>query len=363
MFQNTTSEGIPTVLPRRPAFTLRKTALLLLGISIVSGCATTTRQGGWLSVAEQNTQEGYEQFIKEYPDSEEAGEAKKRIEDPDYAFLVTCRIGTQKAFEGFLVSYPSSDYAPIGSSYLEFLRETKSGDLKSYKRFVSQHPDHPFVALAKMSIPVLWLKETGKKIGVDVKINGLINKGLLGGGYGDAEKTRQKVFGTLKKELENEGVQTVLLDDLESSRVTAEGVKVVVIADYSESKTPPTPAPIAYRPTDSAIANALYWDSGQTLADLLFNAPQKRILITVKGVDNGVEYYSGLRSLSSSVSRVNMNRNEALKAMDNHPSPAYAMVVLQEPNLSEPEEGRTDEELLKQLGRADRSSVAQLPSK
>ena len=75
----------------------------------------------------------------------------------------------------------------------------------------------------------------------------------------------------------------------------------------------------------------------------------------IQGVDNGVEYYFGLRNLSSSVGRVNMNRVEALKAVGNHPSPAYAMAALQDPNLSESKEGRTDEEFLKQLGRSDNS--------
>lgn len=319
-------------------------AVLALIASLV-GCATV--QNRWSIVTSQNTREGYQRFIQEYPESEEAREARKRIEDLEYAFLATCRIGTQKAFEGFLTSYPPSHYASIARAYVEFLKETKADDFKSYKRFIDQHPDHPFVALAKVSMPVLWLKEKGGKVGVVVNVNGLTNKGLLGGGYGDAEKTRQRVWRTFERELQQEGIQAVLLDGLESGKIAEEGVKEVVIADYSESQPPPTSAPIAYRPTDSAIANALYWDSAQTLANLIYHPAIETVSITVKGLKDRIEYYSGFRSLSSSVGRV--DTGEALRAISNYPSPAYAMIALKEARLVEADKKGVDEEFLKQL--------------
>jgi hypothetical protein len=327
---------------------------------LVAGCATTTTKSGWLSVADQNTRESYEKFVKEYPDNENADEARKRIEDQDYAFLVTCRIGTQKAFEGFLASYPLSDYAPIAGAYVEFLRETRSGNLAGYKKFVIQHPDHPFVALAKVSIPALWLKETGEKVGVVVNVNERIDKGLLGGRYGDAEKMRQKVWQTLEKELEQEGIQAVLLDGLESSKITEDGVKEVVIADYSESQPPETPPPMS-GPYDSPLANAFHWSAANTLSKLIHTSAVKTVLITVRGVNNGVEYYSGFRSLSSSIGSV--NRGEALKTLGDHAIFAETMVALKDSVVgsSELKERKPDEELLKQLKLVNGVSFARRP--
>jgi len=42
MFQSTTSEGTPGAISRHPAFALNKASLLLLGTSLLSGCATAT---------------------------------------------------------------------------------------------------------------------------------------------------------------------------------------------------------------------------------------------------------------------------------------------------------------------------------
>lgn len=314
---------------------------------LASGCATTTVRGSWLSVANENTREAYERFIEKYPNAEEAQEARKRIGDPDYAFLATCRIGTHKAFEGFLGSYPSTSYGSAARAYLEFLKETRPGDLKSYKQFAVRHPNHPFAALAKVSVPVLWLKETGRKIGVIVNIGELTdNKGILGGGYGDAEKTRQRVSEALKKDLENEGVVAVLLDDLQSDRVTKEAIGAIIVTNYSESQPPPTPPPITAGPYTSPLANALHWSAVESLSNLIWNPAVQVVSISVKGVNDEVEYYSGFHSLSSSKGSV--NKAEALKAIGNYSGSAGAMVALQEVRLSSPEE-KTDEELLEQL--------------
>lgn len=339
--------------------TISKAALLLLGTALFAGCATA--QSRWPSVIYQNTRTGYEQFVRQYPGTAEANEAKRRFEDPDYAFLATCRIpgDRQRAFEGFLASHPSSDYAPVSRAYLEFLKETGNYDLDSYKRFAARHPAHPFAPLARVRLPVLWLKETGRKAGLAVKVSGLIHRGILRGGYGDAEKIRLKTTEALKKELESEGLKVVLLDDPESDRVSKEGIGAIILADYSESKPPPTSAPIAYRPTSSAIANALYWDSGQTLANLFSVTPVETLSISVKGVNDGVEYFSNFRTLSTPTGRV--NQVAALQSIGSYSSPAGAMAALQQPDLIKPEERKTDEELLKQLKRTDGVSVARRP--
>ncbi len=243
--------------------------LACVAVLLASGCAATvTAQGRWFSITDRNTQEGYEDFIRAYPDSEEASEAKKRIGNPDYAFLATCGIGTQKAFEGFLTSYPLSDYSLVARAYVEFLQETRTRDLKSYKRFISQHPHNPFASLAQVSLPIFWLKEMNQKVGVVVNIHGLTNKGLLGGGYKDPEKTRQGVWATFQGEMEKEGIQAILLDGLKSERITEGGIKEVVIVDYSEVEAPENPPPIA-GPYDSPVANAFHWQAVHALSNLL----------------------------------------------------------------------------------------------
>jgi tetratricopeptide (TPR) repeat protein len=54
----------------------------------------------WNEATAQNTQQSYEKFIKKYPQSNLAVEAKQRNSNPDYAFLVTCHLRSEKAVQG-----------------------------------------------------------------------------------------------------------------------------------------------------------------------------------------------------------------------------------------------------------------------
>jgi len=320
-------------------------ALLAVCCVFFSGCATM--YGSWNSVTTQNTRDGYEKFIKEYPNSEFTKEAQKRIDDPDYAFLTTCCIGTQQALEGYLASYPSSDYESMGRAYAEFLGEIASHDLKSYKQFIAQHPNHPFITEAKIAIPLLWLKEKGQKVGVIVNIKKQIFKGILGGGQGDKEKTRQKVYQRFKMELEQEGVQSVLLDNLESGKATEEKVDTAVIADYSEVEYPKSSPPISGGLYKSPVVDAIAWDAAGSLSGIIWKPAKEEISISIKGVNNGVEYYSGFSGLSSSSGKA-INRSEVLKAIGESLGPANAMMALKG-NPSDQGASQWEEDLLKQV--------------
>lgn len=322
--------------------------LLLICCIFFSGCATM--HGSWSSVTTQNTRDGYEKFIKEYPNSEFTKEALKRVDDPDYAFLATCRIGTQEALEGYLISYPSSDYASMGRAYVEFLKETTPRDIKSYKQFITQHPNHPFVTEAKIATPLMWLKEIGKKVGVIVNVKKQIFKGILGGGQGDKEKVRQKVYNRFKTGLEQEGVHSVLLDNLEPGKFT-EKIDIAVIADYSEVDYPKSSSPISGGLYKSPVVDAIAWDAAGSLSGILLKPAKEEISISIKGVDNGVEYYSGFSDLSSPKGKM-INRSEVLKAIGESLGPANAMMALRG-NPSDQGMSQWEQDLLKQAKNTD----------
>jgi len=320
--------------------------LLIVCCILFSGC--TTMHGRWSSATTQNTRYNYEKFIKAYPNSEFVKEARKRIDDPDYAFLTTCQIGTRKALDGYLISYPFSDYASMVSAYAEFLKETKRNDLKSYKQFIVQHPNSPFATEAKIATPLLWLKEKGEKVGFVVNIKKLIFKGILGGGQGDLEKARQRVYKRLKTELEQEGAHSVLLDNLESGKSAEERIEAAVIADYSEIEPPKSSPPVSGGLYNSPAVDAIAWSAASSLSSIIYNPAQEIITISIKGVNNGVEYYSGFSDLSSSRGKM-INRDEVLKAINESPGPANAMVALKGKDLSDPEVSKIAKELLRQI--------------
>lgn len=323
--------------------------LLCVSFIFFSGCATMS--GSWQFVANQNTREGYETFIKQYPNSELTKEAQKRIGDPDYAFLATCRIGTSKALRGYILSYPSSDYMYIAKSYVEFLEETESHDLKSYKQFIDQHPNNPFITEAEVAVPLLWLKEKDQKVGVVINVKKLIFKGVLGGGQGNIEKIRQKLYERFKGELEQEGVQSVLLDNIESNNDTDKQFEIAIIIDYSEIEYPKSSAPISGGLYKSPVVDAIAWDAASGIAGIIWKPAQEEISISIRGINNGVEYYSAFSGFSTSNGKI-INKNEALKTIGKLLGPANEIVGLKGRPFNS-DVSRQEKELLKQLKGAD----------
>lgn len=154
---------------------IRYVALNLMVLSLY-GCATMTDD--WRFMQRDNSRKSYEEFVRKYPVSDLAREAKRRIDDADYAFVRTCQIGTKEAFQGFIASHPTSDYVAIAKSAVERL---SLDSYDSFKNFVLNHPENPFVADAIALVPILWLRETGAKVGVEINVGKPVSRGILGG--------------------------------------------------------------------------------------------------------------------------------------------------------------------------------------
>ena len=103
----------------------------------------------------KNSISAYKDFIQKYPDSRFSEVARRRItwSDED-SFIKTCQIGTIQAFQGFIESYPSGEYLPVVNAYVDYKKATISGTSESYKQFITQHPENPFVVEAKATFPM-----------------------------------------------------------------------------------------------------------------------------------------------------------------------------------------------------------------
>lgn len=257
-------------------------AILLLAIItqlLCHGCATT--QPCWTSIEEKNTVSAYKEFVKQYPNSEFAKEAEKRItESVGDSFERTCRLTISQAFKGFVESYPTSDYAHIANARIEFLTAMKSGNVKSCKDFITNHPDNPFVAEAKASFPILWLKGRGK-VGIVINVGQLAWKGLLLGGSGNKEGTRNRLGKELTEQLEKEGIQSVILEESDDS--IPKDITTLLVLDYSEAEKPSR--------SSSSVDN---------FTNILVADPAiKKTFITIKDAENKTQYYSGTFSILS----------------------------------------------------------------
>ena len=149
-----------------------------------------------------------------------------------------------------------------------------------------------------------------------------------------------------QKELDQQEIQVVLLDSLESSKIIEEGIKEVVIADYSESE--PQQSPPSYTPPDYYSSGGAFRDASKNaLKSIFYNPAKETILITIKRIKDGTEYYWGFSSLSSSVGKINWD--EVSKAICNKPSAVSAIITLKGKKITDPEEIKSTEEILKQL--------------
>ncbi len=87
-------------------YLIRLSVILSLMLFIVS-CASVVSQ--YTKTREIDTIEAYEEFIKNYPDSEFVNEAKKRIEELE-DFEVAKTKNTIDSYRAFINKYPESEY-------------------------------------------------------------------------------------------------------------------------------------------------------------------------------------------------------------------------------------------------------------
>lgn len=296
----TESFGVMFMYPR-----LIRCLIIPLWLTLVSGCVSLDMD--WSSAQLINTRTRYEEFLKKYPDKDtpEIQKARKWIGDTDYAFLATCRLSAdswnadahrQRIFSGFLQSYPDSTYAPLVKDYIQFLNETGGRKMQLYKNFIANHPNNPFVAEARVIVPILWLKETGThNVGVSINIGKLVSGGILLG-TSDKAKIREKAWQEIRGELEREGLKTVLLEDLNTQR-TNEKVEALITVNYSEEKQQRASlySGTGYQPTPTERINEA---TASLIVDTLFGSPSASVRsLTVR--KDGVIYYSSYPDLSS----------------------------------------------------------------
>lgn len=254
----------------------------------------------------RNTKIAYEDFAINYPSSEFAATARERvIESDEAAFKRTIRIGNSQAYQGFIESYPESKYLSLASARIEFLNAAANNE---YSNFVVIYPGNPFVVEAKASLPILWLKEM-KEAGVVVNVLEHVKwRGLFGGGRESEEEVRQKVFKKIKEDIEKESVQAILLD--RPGDAVSKDINTVIIVNYSEKKGQREGQP--YRSGRPGNQGGYYHDAAVNsmdgiLSDLFLGSPVSvSSSITIMDANTGFEYYSEVPHLDKRVARDKM---------------------------------------------------------
>lgn len=127
---------------------------VLLMFALLVGCATMDSR--WQDASAKNTIIAYEEFLRQYPDSNHTATAKQKIEG--LRWQEANARNTIAAYERFLKQYPESNYTATAKQKIEKLRwqeATAKNTFSAYEAFLKQYPDSDLVATAKEKIEEL----------------------------------------------------------------------------------------------------------------------------------------------------------------------------------------------------------------
>jgi len=235
---------------------------LVLSTIVTAGCATM--ESDWRKAQDRNTRLGYGEFLACRPDSPQAADAKRRMQDPEYAFLQTCSIASKQAFEGFAGDYANHPLAAVARHRILFLDETvEHSSWDGYWKFAVRHPDNPFAVEARTAIPLLWIRETRSEVAVVIQINA-----------SDPNALRLKLGQQMRDELSGEGINPVFIPPGSDARANS-NLTVAVVVCYNEAPGV-QPLPVYAAPVPGAnplahiAAQSVGAAAGAVVAGILF---------------------------------------------------------------------------------------------
>jgi hypothetical protein len=133
-----------------------KAVVLLMTMAMLAGCAGMA----FKSASEVNTIASYEEFLAEHADSENAPEAKRRIDS--LYFNKAEAVGTIAAYESYVKQRRDSALIPEAKRRIDklyFSKAEAAGTIAAYEAYVQQRSDSALVPEAKQRIDALYFKQ------------------------------------------------------------------------------------------------------------------------------------------------------------------------------------------------------------
>lgn len=133
--------------------------------------AQKAEQDAWAQAQKDNTIKAYEDFLRSYPQSQKAREARRSIErlqmdqEARGSWEYALSINTVEAYKDFLSSYPQSSWASEAHSRIDQLRQEEEdrvwrgvdgcGDPQRLRDFISAYPNSPRCSEAQAQIQAI----------------------------------------------------------------------------------------------------------------------------------------------------------------------------------------------------------------
>lgn len=122
-----------------PRHLATRTVLVAASLLWLGGCATAGSH--YERAREANTVQGYEDFIRRYPDSDLADQARARIDEleaPRRAFEAAKAANTVEAYRSFIREYPGSEHVKEANHGIRFIN-LKSMTIHDILAVLSEH--------------------------------------------------------------------------------------------------------------------------------------------------------------------------------------------------------------------------------
>lgn len=119
----------------------------------ISQCQQRQQQKAWLEACIEHTVDGYENYLLLYPYSQEANEAKRRIEDIT-AWQQAVSENTHESYSYYYNEFPSGDSVNVAGERMKIMEEPawqkaqKQNTIASYESFLNQYPNGYYSNLA-----------------------------------------------------------------------------------------------------------------------------------------------------------------------------------------------------------------------
>lgn len=137
---------------------LGNTLAVLIAVAFLVGCASTA----YKNASTANTIASYEEFLRNYPQSESAQEAQRRLghlyAERDWA--AARKNDEIKGYMTFLIQHPNSSRVQEAASRKQLLEKYREGwervqrepSMQSFKEYCEQNPDSPYLPKVRMAI-------------------------------------------------------------------------------------------------------------------------------------------------------------------------------------------------------------------
>lgn len=133
--------------------------MLLLSLMLIQGCATLSTD--WNNAQKANSVKSYQAFINKYPNSQQASDAKKEIEN--LGWQKVAELNHEDGYKWYLSEYPRGKYVAAAREGLQTImwKNVQQEDSEAaYKNYLSKYPKGKYVAAARVGLQTIMWKNS-----------------------------------------------------------------------------------------------------------------------------------------------------------------------------------------------------------